>query len=1246
MGAKYGRMYPHSKKGLMEGMKLTKMFCAFMSRFATATVMCFCIVFSLAAGTLELDVDIVAGASEIESGTTVNNVYFVFDRSGSMKKGRFNGKICNEAMLDTFRERLEVIPRDANVYYLTFSDTIGAVKGPFPVGTDREKELLFKKVRSEPIGNMTLLYDAQAAMVNKIRADIEKESQMKRRVNAEMWDYTDGWNQTDKLECKFRSHWLKYECVTDEVTGARRYKWNRLVHEEKGDRHFRYKAEVKRAHDEFERSISDLREQYKDCVTIERQFLSNHDELPDMGEWGRKTIFRPIFKGDFSKIASPLAQDSQVARCSFRFPMPTRRWNELKGRSALLCLKYGNTKRSAQLSFKEGLTRIKFDLSGITGEHPTEAELTLEKLPSPNEFKDFELKEPRPLRFVFPKIGTVMLSDIEPGLKFVRRVDEPIKFSAKCSDGVSPLWSFSDNTVKEGTSFVKSFNVASNYTFEVVATNKNLNPCKLKGDIQIIEAAVAIWPPSESVIVDKQVRFVAEAKGTAHSFDWSVDGIPVTGDGKVLAYVFAKSGDHKVQVHARYDNVGLVASPVLLVSVKTAPRIGIQSPTAYSDEFVTEEEIKLVAEVEGGLDRVVWTLKGPEQVTLESPVVRGDAQSVYKTSSAVVRVHKSGVYEISAKALGEGLEKKAQSVQITVKRADVGIDIKLPIEGHEVENGKEESFEAKVTGPEIGKVSWYAVDEKGTTIDIGLSDVEKDGKSRRAFVFPQTVGKTALKIYAKGLNAEGKELSESVVSAPREVLAFTPGSVDIDMKENFARVPYGEQRVLTAKPSGAVSAVFWFMIEDGKETPIGSGNDIQTPIVKPDGKTPERTIDYFARGKMPDGSFVPKDPKPITLIHYCPPVAAVIELPMDKASGMPLASIGRTVDYTVQLKSANDIMNIIWDWDDGVAYTNDNLKTVTHAYTNYGTYTIKVSGKCVKCGEAFKIKAPSAVVVEKQPISAEFVIRPSAASSKVISGSIAQWRQVALVGKDTPDIQRHEWTCNGVVILDDDGKPVTKHKVEFRCWDVGENVFGHKVFDENGNAFGPEMHKLRVYRLWVILIICVVCAIIWMVLVLYWRNDDLRFWSVMVRIDENRDTPFDELSTKQNCPKEIVLADNDKWDVASNLAVYSMGELTEDVSGAGNWQNFPLRDEKVIISPIIRNLKLHATVVSFSKLIEVTPDLVVEDVFRVTSFSAEDRPVVLELVRAIADKSHFMYMVISFVVLFLIAIGLSVWLAF
>ena len=187
----------------------------------------------------------------------------------------------------------------------------------------------------------------------------------------------------------------------------------------------RHKSEKLVAYEAFKKTFRNFVEVHtrNNSLTIERHFLAGTQDLPDNDDWGSgKLVFRPVLDGDFSKIENPLAKDQQVAMCSLRFPMPAKRWNELSGRSALLCLKYGNTKRSAQLFFKEGVAKVQFDLSGISGEDSTDAELTLEKLPSSSEFKDFELKEPNALRFIFPRTGTVMLSDIEPGLKFVGNV--------------------------------------------------------------------------------------------------------------------------------------------------------------------------------------------------------------------------------------------------------------------------------------------------------------------------------------------------------------------------------------------------------------------------------------------------------------------------------------------------------------------------------------------------------------------------------------------------------------------------------------------------------------------------------------------------------------------------------------------------------------------------------------------------------------------------------------------------------
>ena len=279
------------------------------------------------------------------------------------------------------------------------------------------------------------------------------------------------------------------------------------------------------------------------------------------------------------------------------------------------------------------------------------------------------------------------------------------------------------------------------------------------------------------------------------------------------------------------------------------------------------------------------------------------------------------------------------------------------------------------------------------------------------------------------------------MSKPRNIATFVFGDVVIDMKDNLDRVPYGQQIPLSVKKDGTVTDVLWFMVEDGKESQIpGNGDVIRSPVVNADGKTPERMIDYFARGSLPGGGEAKS--QTVTLIHCCPPVSARIVLPM--TNGVTITSIGKNVEYKVDLKAADGkelvgVENVVWDMDDGTAYTNRG-NSVTHSYADYGPYAIKASGRCAKCGEQFFVKAPASVVVEKQPISAAFTIRASATSPKAISGTIAQGRQVTLIGQASPDIARREWTCNGQTILGDDGKPKQGPSIEYRCKEDRKSV--------------------------------------------------------------------------------------------------------------------------------------------------------------------------------------------------------------
>ncbi len=1023
------------------------------------------------AATLDLRVNVVAGADESADEEVVENAYFVFDRSGSMKDPSEidRSKSRYEELLRMFNETLESLPRSTRVYYLAFSSYVDPINGGqdgcgFPVRTQEQRLRLFEQVKrdAKTDGGITLLYDAQDAMMTQIRKDKMRLSSANKRLRATLYVYTDGFNQTDQ------SHTARY--ISNYYIRKRDWK-GRLLKEENRN----YLQDCTNACEMLMGNFPEFYEQKNDNITVERIFLADTKGLPDAERWRKKVVFQPVIDGDFSKLENPLAQDRQVVSSTLRFPVPDKRWKALEGKSALLCLKYGKIKRSVRLVIKKGATTAHFDLSGITGANATVAELTLEKLP--NNFTDFELKSPNPVFLTFPKTGTVMLSVEEPGLQSVKRIDEPIKFSAKCTEGASVTWTFSDKEIRQSPSFVRSFNTATNYRFTVKADKSPLDSLALTGLVQVIEAGVVVKRPPGAIVVEREVQFWADAKGAVRGYDWYVNGTPVSGDGKTLRYAFPKSGEYKVLVQARYQNVLPAVSPEVIVHVTTAPRISIRSPMAYSEDCIANEEVKLEAEVEGNFDKVMWEIKGAETITKESGVIHDEGSRTLKISTALVKLVKPGDYQITAKAVGADGEKLSLPVSITVKRADIGIEIESPKEGHRMENGKEEVYSAKVTGKEISKVHWYAVDDSGKTREIGVADVVS-GKSELAYTFQLDVGNKNLKVYASGLNSEGKELEEPVLSKPRNIATFVFGDVVIDMKDNLARVPYGQQIPLSVKKEGTVTDVLWFMVEDGKESQIpGNGDVIRSPVVNADGKTPERMIDYFARGSLPGGGEAKS--QTVTLIHCCPPVSARIVLPM--TNGVTITSIGKNVEYKVDLKAADGkelvgVENVVWDMDDGTAYTNRG-NSVTHSYADYGPYAIKASGRCAKCGEQFFVKAPASVVVEKQPAVAKFNVDPSKSAYPVRG-----W--VKLKDQSTGDISKRTWRVSR-----SNGEEIFKYECSEKE-DVNYQ-FGKEelrpdnltvileVTDGDGNVAKPYSVSLRLrYGWWAILIFFIVAIIV------------------------------------------------------------------------------------------------------------------------------------------------------------------------
>ena len=200
-------------------------------------------------------------------------------------------------------------------------------------------------------------------------------------------------------------------------------------------------------------------------------------------------------------------------------------------------------------------------------------------------------------------------------------------------------------------------------------------------------------------------------------------------------------------------------------------------------------------------------------------------------------------------------------------------------------------------------------------------------------------------------------------------------------------------------------------------------------------------------------------------------------------NGVTITSIGKNVEYTADLTDADGkellgVENVIWDMDDGTVYTN-RRNSVAHHYAAYGTYTIKASGQCAKCGEQFTITAPASVVVKKQSAMAKFTVEPLKSAYPVRG-----W--VKLKDQSTGDISKRVWR-----VLRSNGDEIFKHecvekmdvdyqfgkgKEELRPDDLTVIL---EVTDGDGKVARPYSVSLRLrYGWWAIVIFFIVAIIV------------------------------------------------------------------------------------------------------------------------------------------------------------------------
>ena len=1084
----------------------------------------------LSAATLNVELTVTHGIESsigIKEQNRIQRVaYFVVDRSGSMDYGSLEGnRKPNDALLESLKMRLDSLPDGSAVHVIPFSSMVKTMMSYPSLDRRARAQIMDFVVKDKPKG-MTLLYDAQDMALTEAARTMQRNP----GADISVYVYTDGKQETPtdyEGEYPARPQLRK-------KTG-RGFMMNPDYIREKEDAYAKLKAK-------FADMVS------RPNLEVEYEWLSR-SQPPDTENWGTKPRIGTELSSQTHSLKNPRTEPEQTIRCSFYVPVTESCWNEINGKPFALEFDVGGKRCSRALTLKDGKTSLKIDWPALPSDRPATARLAISHLPSG---KKFDLKDSRPLELNVPAQGRVSVAVESPSGNAVVPVGANVRFAARASETANVKWTIGGSALS-GAQVTWAARAPGRVDYSVTASKQGFLEATAKGVLEVIPAGVEIACTSDRHEVGKPSIFQAKAVGPCLRYAWTVDGRRIPGETGTLKYDFKdeKPGAHKIGVTAMYK-AGITKDAVRDITLAAAPFVKILSPVAYdgdseSAQYQAKKPIELSARVDGDLATVEWQFKGKDN-TLKCvmDVKNGQVSGCYT-------LPKGGYYDVLATAKGPAGEKSA-TVQMFVKSAEVGVRIESPKPNQEVETGKEFEMSASAKGP-VKSIKWTVVNQStAQAVKFGPSDISSVAEGKPAVILaklPLEVGNASLVISAEPI-VDDAELAETVEPHTITVIAKTDASVAYTqetLSQNWKRVKCGSQVTLGVVTSGAVKkeSVAWFTVgADGKtaERLKQTGESINVDIPDVRGQS-ECNFDYWAMGQRPDGGWASASGgQRITIRGCCPCVFAeaaerpCIELP--RTNGVVRASFGLTDAVRVSLgpKTMYEVKDVIWEMGDGTVYTNRGAST-EHLYKSYGEYTIRAFGHCARCGSSFDATAQSTVVIEPQPITAEFAVRPSATSSKSISGSVSQGRQVVLVGMDSPDIARREWTCNGVLLKDENGKPMTGATIEFRCMDVGDVEFGLTVFDSKGNAVGPMTHKLRVYRLWVVILAflfaLVVAGFFWW----YFSGDVPRFWKISVRVDEtNR---MDAQAVEADMASGPGLARY--WDTMRNRATIPLNKL-------------------------------------------------------------------------------------------------------
>ena len=1029
----------------------------------------------LSAASLNVEMEVRHGVGTKESAEVRSSrvAYFVLDRSGSMsEKTLGGGRTPNDALLESLRLRLDALPDGTSVFLIPFSSTVKEMRAYKALDSKLRSKILDSVAKDFPNG-LTLLYDAQDIAMSEAARTIQQNP----GAEVSVYVYTDGDHQTPYT---YKGEYPACYQVRNKI--SRKFETNPD-----------YEKEKSAAFARFKKKWSDFSS--KPNLELEYEWLSRSAK-PDTSNWGTKPRIATELDSRTTSLKNPRSAPVQNVQCRLFLPVTDGCWDEIKGCKTTLDFEVEGKRFSRAFDLKDGKSSFSIEWPSLPEDRPAVARIALSRMPAG---KKFDLKPPKPIEFTVPPQGRVSVSIDSPAKDAVFPVGGVVRFSAKASDGASVRWTVGGETL-QGSSVEWTAKTPGRVDFTATASMEGLKDAAAGGAFEVIPTGVEITASDVRHEVGGKSTFQAKAVGPCIGYLWTIDGKRVPGETANLDYVFDNSGTHQVGVTAIYKAGIVKDAKCLSITVSPAPFLEVVSPLSYDGDaenaqYQAEKPIDLLARVEGDLTSVSWQFKLKNKVTNVSTDVKGG-----KSSGRFVPA-KGGYYDVAVTAEGPA-GKKTVSVQMFVKSTEVRVDISSPSANQDVETGREFDLAAVVKGP-VKNVRWK-IENRATAkpVPFGASDVSAviEGKTAIKAKLPLEIGNANLDITAEPV-LEDADLAESVQPSTIEINASTHASVVYTpetLASNWKRVRFGSQTALAVTTEGAVTKVAWFACDaDGNEKALGKeGATVNVDVPSLRGQS-EFHVDYLAKGLMPDGSWKPADQR-ITIVACCPCAIAdlgenaKIVLPM--TNGIMRTSYGLKESVHAELMTHGyEMEDVIWGFGD----TNlaKVVKTGAHhpGYDAYGKYRISAEGKCSTCGRRIRAQELE-IVVEPQPINAEFTLSAS--------GFVAQGRQITLKGMESPDIARRVWTCNGEALKDNEGKTDAGSAVEVRCSNVGEIEFGLVVYDEMGNAVGPVFHKIRVYRLWVVVLAALFAMFVTGYFWWYYSSDDPRFWKVCGLVDE------------------------------------------------------------------------------------------------------------------------------------------------